>query len=64
MRILNLPHVFLCYVNDDCGVLVSHTSGGHVHETTHGHKATTSSGHGEKREEEHKGITLYVLQWL
>lgn len=40
---------FACYLNDNCGISVSHKSEGHVHEI-HGHK-TTSSEHGERRQE-------------
>lgn len=44
-----------------CGVSDPHKSEGHVHEP-HGHKTATSSGHGgEREEEEHKGISSYVL---
>ncbi|XP_044030286.1 mucin-12 isoform X9 [Siniperca chuatsi] len=52
-NLLIKPHIFACYVNDDCGVSVSHNFEGHEHET-HGHKTTISSEHGEKREEEEK----------
>lgn len=53
-----LKSFLLVNLNKDCGVSVSHTSEGHVHET-HGHKTSTSSEHGEKKQEdEHQGIGL------
>lgn len=39
------------YLNNNCGVSVSHKSVEHGHET-HGHRTTSSSGHGQ----ETKGI--------
>lgn len=53
---------FLCYINDDCGVSVSHMSEEHGHET-HGHK-TTSPDHGQEEEEESKGISYRVVAIL